>query len=287
MNLTDALWKIYYRPDRPTAWTNGGNLPWNEPDFSRRMLREHLDQSHGAATRTDAERVLQQEWFWSTLGLEPEMNVLDVTCGPGFYAVDLAQRGCFVTGVDFAPAAVEFAHGLAVEHGVGQRCHFIQGDVREIPFEEEKYDAALLIYGQLAVFPKADAQALLAKIAASLKPGGRLCIELLNQDLVDKTDSKWWYTDETGLWGDAPFLHLGERFWDAEAQLSLERFYVVHLETGDLTDILLCDQTYSTHEMTAMLTAAGFSTVTVHPDWANIPLYDAKEWNIFIAEKAS
>lgn len=285
MNLSESLWKIYHRPDRPTAWTGGGNLPWDDPDFSKRMLREHLDQSHGAATRVDAERKLQLDWFWSTLGLSAGMNVLDVTCGPGFYSVDLAQRGCSVTGIDFAPASVEFAQSLAREAGVNERCNFIQGDVREVPFGEEQHDAALFIYGQLAVFPKADAQALLAKIAAALKPGGTLCIELLNQDRVDRSDSNWWYTNDTGLWGDAPFLHLGERFWDDEAKLSMERFYVVHLETGELTDILLCDQTYAIAEMTALLKEVGFDSVTAHADWAGLPLYDAKEWNIFVAEK--
>lgn len=285
--LTDALWKIYQRPHRPTAWSNGGNLPWDDPNFSKRMLREHLEQSHGAATRVEAERQLQLDWFQSTLGLQAGMNVLDVTCGPGFYSVGLAQQGCNLTGIDFAPASIDFARNMAAEQQVDQRCHFIHGDVREVSFGENEYDAALFIYGQLAVFSKADAQALLSKVAAALKPGGKLCIELLNQDRVDKSDSKWWYTDDTGLWGDAPYLHLGERFWDAEAKLSMERFYVVHLETGELTDILLCDQTYSTDEMTAMLQAAGFASVNVHPNWAGLPLYDAQEWNIFIAEKAA
>lgn len=285
LKLTDALWKIYSRPDRPTAWANGGNLPWDEPDFSRRMLREHLDQSHGAATRIDAERTLQIDWFWEQLGLAADQNVLDVTCGPGLYALALAQRGCQITGIDFAPAAIDHARQIAEDDKRSEQITLIQGDVRDVPFDSKPYDAALLIYGQLAVFPKADAQALLTKIAAALKPGGKLCIELLNQDRVDKTNSKWWYTDDSGLWGNAPFLHLGERFWDEEQQLSMERFYVVHLESGELTDILLCDQTYSVNEMTAMLQTAGFATVTIHPDWAGLPLYDASEWNIFIATR--
>ena len=101
--LTDALWRIYHRPNRPIAWTNGGNLPWNDPNFSARMLREHLDESHGAATRVKRERNAQLDWLWSHLNLQPGMTICDLTCGPGFYAVDLAQRGCTITGVDFSP----------------------------------------------------------------------------------------------------------------------------------------------------------------------------------------
>ena len=50
-SLAAALWRLYRRPDRPQAWVGGGNLPWNDPAFSARMLREHLDESHGAASR--------------------------------------------------------------------------------------------------------------------------------------------------------------------------------------------------------------------------------------------
>ncbi|MCP4422955.1 MAG: hypothetical protein GY803_00540, partial [Chloroflexi bacterium] len=100
-NLTQALWRIYNRPERPSPWTTGGNLPWDDPDFSRRMLREHLDQSHGAASRQDAERAAQVDWLWEKLGLQSGQHLFDVTCGPGLYAAAMARRGCRVTGVDF------------------------------------------------------------------------------------------------------------------------------------------------------------------------------------------
>jgi 2-polyprenyl-3-methyl-5-hydroxy-6-metoxy-1,4-benzoquinol methylase len=56
-------------------------------------------------------------------------TVLDVGCGPGHYAVALAQRGVSaVTGIDFAPAMVELARTRAAAAGVAERCTFIVGD---------------------------------------------------------------------------------------------------------------------------------------------------------------
>lgn len=283
--LAQALWRIYRRPERPVAWSQGGNLPWNDPEFSERMLREHLDQAHGAASRVTAEREAQINWLWEKLGLQPGMNICDITCGPGLYTVELAKRGCTVTGIDFAPAAIAYARNLAIQAGVADRCTFIEQDVRDVVLPDAAFDAALFIYGQMAVFSKTDAQQLLAKSAKLLKPGGKLVIEILNQDRVDKTDSKWWFTDNHGLWGDTPFLHLGERFWDDEAQMSAERFYVIHLETGKLTDILLCDQTYAIETMTAMMQTAGFAQVDVYPRWGGVPIYDADEWVVYLAKK--
>jgi SAM-dependent methyltransferase len=283
--LAKALWRIYHRPERPTLWTQGGNLPWDDPAFSERMLREHLDQSHSAASRTDVERGLQIEWLWQKLNLKEGSQILDVTCGPGLYAVELARTGCLVTGVDFSPAAMAHARALAASEGVAAQCTFIQQDVRHMRYPEASFEAALFLYGQLAVFTKAEAQALLERIAQALKPGGKLCVELLNQVRIDKKDRTWWFTDHTGLWGDAPFLHLGERFWDAETEISIERFQIIHLETGELTEVHLCDQAYTVETMVAMMKATGFEAVDVYLDWDGLPLYDAPEWIVYIARR--
>jgi SAM-dependent methyltransferase len=285
-NLSQALWRIYQRPERPLPWNkNSGNLPWNDPAFSERMLREHLDQSHGAASRTATERAIQLEWLWQKLDLQPGSTVYDMTCGPGLYATALAERGCHVTGIDFGPASVQYARELATEKGVSDTCHIIEQDIREADYAGANFDAALFIYGQLAVFPREETQMLLNNAVNALGENGRLVIELLNQERVDKENATWWYTDDSGLWGNAPFLHLGERFWNDDEKRSTERFHILHLETGQLDEIILSDQTYAIDDMTAMLKTAGFGTISVYKAWDGLPLYDAEEWVVYVAEK--
>ena len=283
--LSSALWRIYRRPARPIPWAMGGNLPWNEPAFSARMLREHLDETHGAASRQTAEREQQLAWLWTKLGLQPGHRLLDVTCGPGLYAVELARRGCLVTGVDFGPAAVAYAHHLAEQSGVADRCTFQEQDVRQMDFAGQGFDAALYLYGQLAVLQPEEAAEVLRRTAVSLRPGGQLVVELLLQERVDKKNGRWWYTDDTGLWGDAPYLHLGERFWYEAEKLSLERFLILHLQSGQLDEIQLCDQTYALPEMVAMMLQAGFAHVDTYPAWDGLPIYDADEWMIYVATR--
>jgi hypothetical protein len=147
------------------------------------------------------------------------------------------------------------------------------------------FDAAIFIYGQLAVFKREDAQALLHQIAQALRPGGNLCVELLDQNKVDKKHSTWWYTDDKGLWDDQPFLHLGERFWNETEEISIEQFHIIHLKTGLLDQITLCDQTYAQETMVGMMQQAGFDTVEVYPGWAEVSLYDAGEWVVYMATK--
>ncbi len=283
--LTEALWRLHRRPARPEEWHGGGNLPWNEPEFAGRMLREHLDDGHGAASRRAAERAAQIEWLRSKLGLAPGKRVFDVTCGPGLYAVELATRGCRVTGVDFSPASIAHARTLAATRGVSESCRFIEADIRDGDLDETDFDAATLLYGQLAVFPREQAARIAADICSRLAPGGRLCVELLDPAHVDKKNSTWWFTDDTGLWGDGPFLHLGERFWNEATGTSSERYRILHLETGVTDEILLCDQTYSSETARSLLLDAGFSSVESYADWDGVPLYDASEWIVYVAQK--
>lgn len=291
----DALRRIYRRPDRPAAWQGGGNLPWDDRAFGERMLREHLDESHGAASRIATERRPQIDWLSEKLGLDAGHRLLDLTCGPGLYAVEWAERGVQVVGIDFAPTSIEYARELARSRGVADSCTFLEADVRDLgtstgtgtgaPDPGSGFDAALFLYGQLAVFPREQAAGLLAAAAARLRPGGRLAVELLEQEKVDKTDSNWWFTDESRIWGDRPFLHLGERFWDAENRLSTERFHTIELETGALHECHLSDQTYAVAEMEGMLKAAGFRATQTFAGWDGVALYDAAEWNVYIATR--
>ncbi len=172
--LLAALQELYRRPQPPVPWLHGGNLPWDEPDFSRRMLREHLDQSHGAASRRRLEILGQVAAMNRWLGLAPGQRLFDITCGPGLYAAEFARRGVAVTGIDFGPAVIAYAR----EHCAGLACEFVEGDVRAMNFDGRGFDAAIYLYGQFTVLTPAEAAAVLRRIHAALRPGtvrARVC----------------------------------------------------------------------------------------------------------------
>jgi SAM-dependent methyltransferase len=288
--LCNALWHLYHRPQPPPPPHGAANFPWDDPDFSERMLRQHLDQSHGAASRPRMEIIRLVDWLWDKLSLREGSRVLDVTCGPGLYAVELARRGCTVHGLDFSPAAIHYAQALAAEAGVSERCSFELCDVLTMNAPAASFDAVLFLYGELATFSTGEAAELLQRCASALQPSptqGRLVVELLDFEHVDRKDNTWWFADDSGLWGDSPFLHLGERHWYADQNLSLEKFHIINLETGELHEYTLSDQAYPTNTMMSMMQEAGFDHVEVHPAWGGVELYDAQEWVVYLAEKNS
>ena len=108
-----SLLDIINRIPEPRPWTEGDNIPWDDPDFSERMLAEHLSQEHDLASRRSETIDQHVEWiFSSVLGSRPA-RLLDLACGPGLYAYRLARQGCEYVGIDFSPASIRHARKFA------------------------------------------------------------------------------------------------------------------------------------------------------------------------------
>lgn len=103
------------------------------------------------------------------LGLKPEARALDVGCGPGLIALELAGRGLRVDAIDVAPAMVEMTRDLAGRSDFRQRVRTSAGDVRDLGFAGNSFDLVLAV-GVTEWLGSLD-QAL-GEVARVLKPGG-------------------------------------------------------------------------------------------------------------------
>lgn len=104
------------------------------------------------------------------LGLGPEARVLDVGCGVGGPArLVAATTGAEVVGIDLTPDYVETATALSRLVGLGERTRFEVAAALATPFEDESFDAALLLHVGMNI---PDKRALMAEAARVLKPGG-------------------------------------------------------------------------------------------------------------------
>src|SRR6185436_12837492 len=112
----------------------------------------------------------EADFLWGSLRLAPGMRVLDVPCGDGRLALELAQRGCRVTGVDISPEFLAAAKASADERGLDVLWR--QSDMRNLPFNGE-FDAAYCAGSSFGFFDDEGNAAFLAAAARTLVPGGR------------------------------------------------------------------------------------------------------------------
>lgn len=257
MNLLELI----QRDPHPQPWAEGEKIPWNDPDFSQRMLKEHLTQQHDAASRRTPKIKKHVEWIDKTLLSDGPSRILDLGCGPGLYAARLAARGHTVRGIDFSPASIEYA----AKHS-SENCSYTLGDVRTTGFGSD-YDLVMFIYGEFNVFKPADAHLILQKACAALKPGGRIVLEIHTVDVVEQMGNQpsTWYSSESGLFSDRPHLCLMETFFDAEQTIATERFLIIDAETSQVTRYAASTIAYDELQIESMLQEAGFEDVCSFP----------------------
>ncbi len=238
-----------------------GKLPWNDAEFSARMLREHLDQTHDRASRRAATIEAHVDWISNHLLADAPGHVADLACGPGLYTERLAELGCTCLGVDISPASVRHAQRTAVERNLD--CTYVLGDIRTVDLGSG-HDLAMVLFGEFNTFSPDDASQLLERVATSLRPGGTLLLEAHNFDSVveEGTRRAGWYTSPEGLFAERPHLVLSEYAWDDSSATAKTRFIVID-DAGTLTEYTEALHAYSVDDYCDVLTATGFERATV------------------------
>lgn len=258
------LLDVVRRTPHSEPWAEGDNIPWHEPAFSERMLREHLSQEHDAASRRSAKVDHHVAWIHGTLLSEAGTQVLDLGCGPGLYAARLAALGHRCRGIDFSPASIRYAREQA--DAAGSACSYVLGDLRQVDFGRD-YGLAMVLFGELNVFTPDDAKAILRKAHAALRPGGWLLLEPHTFEAVRGMGDEpaAWSTETSGLFADAPHLVLTEHAWHEGRRAATIRYFVVDAATSEVQRHAQTMQAYTGGEYRALLAAAGFGEVSVHP----------------------
>lgn len=174
------------------------------------------------------------------LQLQPPHRILDVGCGPGRHAIELARRGFRVTGLDFSLRMIALARERAAQENVA--VEFIHGDARTMHFQA-CYDATFsLCEGAFGIMENdAENAAILANMYEALERGGKLLLNVLNASYIfrhpeqdayfdPKTCMGYWTERFTSENGQQEALRCSNRYYTfSEIKLLLETigFHVI------------------------------------------------------------
>jgi SAM-dependent methyltransferase len=257
--------------DLPPFILDDGALDW-EVLFQIYEFEQYHSYAE-ALTRSEVDFIEQ------ALSLREDAAVLDVACGGGRHALELARRGYAVEGVDASAALIGYATRSA--YTAALRARFVQSDMRALAYERQ-FDAVLVMNSSLGFFGDAENRATLGRLAGALIDGGKLLLQCLNPYQIDRYLQSFrsgWHVIAEG------YLLREARFEPRTATLQIDYRYLLPARgiearyPGDRIRL------YGYPELVAMLDAAGLRPLAVFGDAVipAVPFEEQSQWQVVVA----
>lgn len=209
--------------------------------------------------------------------------LLDLGCGTGTLSVLLSKAGYEVVGVDRSPDMLSVAQGKAFE--AGQNILLLCQDMQELDLYGT-VDAAVCTLDALNHLPdRAAVETVLRRVALFLNPNGVFIFDtntlykhreiLGNNTFIYDTDEVYcvWQND---LQADNRTVEISLDFFIPDE--GDEPFYERASEQ-------FSERAYTQDEWREMLSAAGFSVLSVLDGYADAPLGEASERAVYVVRK--
>ena len=220
--------------------------PWWEDLFNDDFIRT-------MAKITDADIAREANFIEESLGCEAGATILDLACGTGRHAVELASRGYQVVGFDLSLAMLARASDEAQDRK--QKINFVQGDMREMTFEET-FDGVFSWNTSFGYFDEEKNAAVIAKVHRALKKGGQFLLDVVNRDnLVRQAPSLAWFEGDGCICMDEMQVDF------ITSRMKVKR--TLMMDDGRTKEIEYSIRVYSLHELGKMLHDNGFRVAEV------------------------
>lgn len=249
--------EILQHVGRPKLFQRGNTVFWDDPHISKHLLEAHLDPTWDAASRRPQTIDRTVAWINEKFTQGKSCDILDLGCGPGFYAERLAELGHRVTAIDFSKRSIEYAKEsnrvklLPIE--------YIYRNYLEIEYENQ-FDLIILVYCDFGALTASERDNLLLRAKRALKPGGTFVFDVFLEDhFAEMREKRDWEAEEDGFWAAGWALSLTETFCYPESKVALNQTVVLK-EDGQIDVHRIYFHHYNEADITALLSEFGFVT---------------------------
>ena len=193
--------------------------------------------------------------FEQLLPIRPGAAILDLCCGTGRHSLELARRGCDVTGVDRTQAYIEKARVAAAQEGLAAA--FAVADMRDY-CEPGRYDVAVNLFGSFGYLEDSeDDRRVVANVFTSLRPGGQFLIETMGKEILARGfQANDWEEREDGL------LLLSEKRITQNWSRVETRW--IAIRGTERAEYRVAIRSYSAVELSSVLAQCGFIKLQVY-----------------------
>jgi len=220
------------------------------------------------------------------LGLD-KGSILDIGCGTGRVALELAELGYNVTGIDISEKYIDIAIMRAKERKLSDRTRFIVCDAREIRkcFNDTHiFDAAIFVWSSVIGYYDIDTDIhILKSVKELVKNSGFLVMaDMVNKDYIELLNSLVGNTETYTDYGSYAIVERSVYNPVTGEILIKQRFYrKVYNNLEYIDEIYFKMRLYSLNELIEVARKAGWCLVKVLKDiWGELGYSIFKPINI-------
>jgi 2-polyprenyl-3-methyl-5-hydroxy-6-metoxy-1,4-benzoquinol methylase len=254
MNIKDLLKKTI----KPELYEPGDAVMWTDEHISRKLLEVHLNPDIDLATRKplSVEKTLE---FILSFCNRPNMDILDLGCGPGIYCEKLALKGHQITGIDFSRNSIAYAKDQAKRKNLDIK--YLCQSYLDITFDN-CFDLIFIIYTDLGVLIPKDRIRLHKKIRKALKPGGTFIFDVINDRNLDEKFKEYnnWKVENGGFWMEKPYLELSNGIHYPEKKVFLNQHTIID-ENNQNKTYRFWTHYFNDNDLIPLLNANGFENI--------------------------
>jgi len=229
-----------------------------KPDWWRFIFNSIYLKTDGDVVDDQQITVKEVDTFSKILKLSPQDKILDLCCGQGRVALELARQGFTnVEGLDRSRYLIQKAKTLSRKENLGIK--FREGDARKLPYQPDTFDVVMILGNSFGYFetPQDDIR-VLKEVFRVLKPWGRVLI-----DAADGEYLKRHFNPRSWEWIDKNYFVCRERSLSLDKQRLISREVVSHVKKGVIADQFYGERLYARKTFEGLLKAAGFSDIAV------------------------
>ena len=219
----------------------------------------------------------QQEvsFIIETLRLAPTAKILDLYCGYGRHAIELAKAGYDVLGVDGTQDFITIAQQKAAKADVP--ISFAQADMRELTYVDQ-FDAVINMFAAFGYFSDDENALVLKNIATALHTDGLLLMDLLNREWMARSNLNRYWRHPSGEY----VLSYKAELQHGTAKMKRE---VVNQVNGQKLRFEFDLRTYSLLEMESLLRNSGLRIRETFGNFDQAPYQPDSPRLIILAQK--
>jgi SAM-dependent methyltransferase len=243
---------------------------WWEELFNEDYLRASPDADNRPIKK-------EVDFIEDSLGVAQGATILDLGCGTGRHAIELARRGYKVVGLDASPVMLGRAQDAARRANVDVT--FVQGDMREMPFEDA-FDGVFSWDMSFGYFEEDKNAMVVALVRKALRKGGQFLLDVQNRDyIVHQTPSVAWFEGDRCICMDEMQVDF------ITSRMRVKRTMI--MDDGRSREIEYSIRVYSLHELGRVLHEQGFRVAEVSGRLATPGVYFGNESprTLILAEK--